>query len=107
MEKFNELLTKLKKLEIIQFSGDWAENLPDDIWEEYFNENFEEVKKGLDVDEHRWYETSITVIKIFGRFLGIRHITNMYSAQQDFEDCYEKIKFMEMKEVPSITYECI
>lgn len=104
MEKFNELLTKLKELKIIQTQGDWAENLPEEIWEQYFKGNFKEVKHNLDVDTHRWYETSISVIEIYGGLLGVRHITNMFSESQGFEDCYETIKFKEMKEVQTVSY---
>jgi hypothetical protein len=105
MEKFDELLAKLKELEIVQTQGDWQENIPEDIWEEYFKDNFEEVKHGLEVDTHRWYETSITVIKIFGRFLGIGYITNMFSEESSYEDCFVKLWFCEMKEAQTTTYE--
>ena len=104
MEKFNELLRKLQGLDITQTNGDWAENLPVEIWEKYFKNNFKEVKKGLDVDTHRHYETSITVIEIYGRLLGIVHITNMFSEAQDYEDCYVTMEFGEMKEVQSVSY---
>jgi len=107
MEKFNELLKKLQDLNITQTKGDWAENLPDDIWKEYFKANFKEVKSGLDVDTHRWYETSTNVIEIFGGLLGITFITNMFSESQDYEDCYVTIEFNQMKEVQTISYECV
>ena len=106
MEKFNELLAKLKELKITQTKGDWSENLPDDIWEQYFKGNFKEIKHNLAVDTHRWYETSIVVLEICGGLLGIRYITNMFSESQDWEDCYVQIEFMEMKEVQTVSYEC-
>jgi len=105
MEKFNELLAKVKELEITQAQGDWEENIPNDIWEEYFKDNYKEVKHNLAVDTHRWYETSIVVIEIFGKFLGIRYITNMFSEEQSYEDCFVKLEFYEMKEVQTVTYE--
>ena len=107
MNQFDELLEKLNQLQITQKSGDWAEDIPEDIWKQYFQGNFEQVKHGLAIDTHRWYETSISVIKIYGRFLGIRYITNMFSEQQDYEDCFVHLKFTEMKEVPTVTYETI
>ncbi len=107
MEKFKELLSNLEELDITQTAGDWAENLPDEIWEQYLKNNFKEVKAGLDVDTHRWYETSITVIETCGGLLGIRHITNMFSEGQGFEDCYVTLEFIEMKEVRSISYVCV
>jgi len=107
MEKFNELLAKLKELKITQKSSDWSEDLPNDIWEEYFKGNFKQIKHSLDVDTHRWYETSLTVIKIFDKFLGIRYISNMFSESQDYEDCYVEIGFYEMEEVKVVSYECV
>lgn len=107
MERFNELLKKLQALKITQTKGDWAENLPEDIWENYFKANFKEVKSGLDVDTRRWYETSTTVIEICGGLLGVTFITNMFSESQDYEDCYVTIEFSEMKEVQTISYKCV
>lgn len=107
MNKFDELLNKLKELSIIQTQSDWAENLPEDIWKNYFEANFSEIKKNLDVDKHRWYETSTSVIKIYDRFLGINFITDLFSESGDYESCYHQIWFGEMKKVQTITYEPI
>ncbi len=104
MEKFNELIEQLQGLKIVQTSMDWAENLPDQIWNEHFNGNFHTLKNGLDVDQRRHYETSISVIEVYGKPLGIRHITNLYSESSSCEDCYVTIEFFEMKEVSVITY---
>ncbi len=104
MEKFDELLEKLNQLKIIQNSMDWAECLPQEIWEGYFKGNFKQLKHGLDVDQHRHYETSIQVIEIYGRILGIKSITNLYSESSSPEDCYVTIEFFEMKEVSIISY---
>lgn len=105
MEKFNELLEKLKGLKIIQKSMDWAECLPEEIWKDHFDGNFKELKNGLDVDQRRHYETSISIIEIYGKPLGIRHITNLYSESSSCEDCYVTIEFFEMKEVLIKSYE--
>lgn len=104
MDKFDELLDKLNNLKIIQENGDWYENIPDDIWMEHFNKNFKEICSGLNVDTHRWYETSIAVIKIYDRFLGIQYITNMFSESSTYSDCYVTMKFFEMKEVQVTSY---
>lgn len=104
MEPFDEMLAKLRKLEIYQLEGDWAENLPKEIWVKYFYNNFQKVKHGLLIDTHRWYETSVTVIKIYDRFLGIRHITNLFSENMSYEDCMIKIEFFEMEEKTVVTY---
>ena len=104
MKEFNELLTKLKELKIIQTSGDWEEDLPVDFWQKYFMGNFEEVAYNIEIETHRWYETSIAVIKIYGHLLGIRYITNVFSESSNYEDCFCKITFMEMKEVQVVSY---
>jgi hypothetical protein len=105
MTKFNELLEKLKSLEIIQQEMDWDENIPQDIWDEYFLNNYNELKSGLHVDSHRHYEMSTSVIEVSGGLLGIKHITNVYSESCGVEDCYVEMEFMEMKEVQIISYE--
>ena len=105
MEKFNELLEKLNKLNLTQKTIDWEENLPVEIWEEYFEKNYKDLKCNISPDARRWYETSITVIQIYDSFLGIEHITQMYSESSSCEDCYFKMKFFEMKEVKIVSYE--
>lgn len=107
MEKFNELLEQLKELKIVQTSIDWAENLPEQIWNDHFNGNFKELKNGIDVDQRRHYETSISVIEIYEKPLGIRHITNLFSESSSCEDCYVTIEFFEMEEVTIKSYERI
>jgi len=104
MDKFEELLKELKSLDIIQTSGDWSECLPNEIWNKHFKGNFKNVKRGIDIDTHRWYETSIEVINIYDKLLGIKGITNIFSEGSDFESCYVKIEFFEMKEVQVVSY---
>lgn len=105
MGKFNELLEQLQGLKIVQTSIDWAENLPEQIWNDHFKANFKELKNGLDVDQRRHYETSISVIEIYEKLLGIRHITNLYSESSSCEDCYVTIEFFEMEEVVVKSYQ--
>lgn len=99
-----ELIKKLNELKITQTKGDWAENLPDDIWNEHFKGKFKEIAHGIDVDTHRWYETSTIVIDISGELIGISYITNMFSESQDYEDCYVTMVFFEMEEVKIVSY---
>lgn len=107
MEKFNELFEKLNELNLIQHAGDWTDNIPHDIWDEYFQDNYKEIQYGINIDTHRWYETSITVIKIHGGLLGVRYITNMFSESSTIEDCYHTIEFSEMEEMRVTSYRCI
>lgn len=100
-----ELIEKLNSLKILQTSGDWEECIPEDIFEEYFeNTDYGDVAYGLDVDTHRWYETSTTVIRIDGIFMGIEYITNMFSESMDYEDCYHYLEFTEMEEFTTVSY---
>jgi hypothetical protein len=105
LDKNERINKKLNDLQIIQVSGDWQENIPEDIWKEYFeNFSFEEVAFDLNIDTHRWYETSTTVIRINGIFMGINYITNMFSEAMDYEDCYHHLEFMEMEEFQTVSY---
>lgn len=100
-----ELIEKLNGLKITQVSGDWQENIPDDIWKEYFDgKNLKEIAWNLDTDTHRWYETSTTVFEFGGVYMGVNYITNMFSESQDYEDCYHTIEFMEMEEYVTTSY---
>ena len=109
MKNFNDLLEKLNNLRIIQKSIDWEECLPEEIWNEYFKGKCKELTSRLDVDTHRWYETSISVINIYDcdKLLGIRHITNLFSESSSCEDCYVTLKFFEMREITITSYEII
>lgn len=104
MENFYELLEKLNGLKLIQTSIDWTECLPDEIWNEHFNDNFEHLKGGLEIDRHRWYETSTSVIKIYDKLLGVRHISNLFSEDSSCEDCCFTLLFFEMQEFTTISY---
>lgn len=99
-----ELAEYLNSLEIQSNSSDWAECLPDNIWDEYFNAKFIKVASGLDVDKHRWYETSITVIKILDGFMGINFATDLFSESMKWEDTGVTLSFSEMEEVNVVSY---
>lgn len=106
-EKFNELLKQLQAENLLDH-GYWQEDIPEVIWDNHFEENnYEEIAKGLDVDKRRWYQKSTSVIKIYGRFLGIRIVDEVYSESMGVADIESNLEFFEMKEVPSVTYEKI
>jgi hypothetical protein len=99
------MIQELNNLKILQVSGDWKESIPEDTWEEYFkNSTFEEVAFDFYVDTHRWYETSTTVVRINGIFMGVNYITNIFSESMDYEDCYHHLEFMEMEEYVTTSY---
>ena len=102
-----KLIERLNDLKILQDRGDWAECLPEDIWETYFQGNFKELAHNLEVDTHRWFETSTTVIEIDGVFMGINYITNMFSENQGYDDCFHHLEFKEMEEFTTVSYRAI
>jgi len=101
-----ELVEHLNGLKIIQNSS-WDECIPEEIWKEYFEGKHKTVDSGLDVDKHRWYETSIEVIEINGGFIGIHSVTDCFSEQSSIEDMFWTLSFFEMKEVKVTSYEKI
>ena len=105
--RFESLLKELNENKMIQKTGDWAESLPDNIWVENFQNNFHSVINNLDVETHRWCETSISVIIIFDALLGIRHISNTFSEGMDYEDCYHTLEFFPMEKINTPSYQKI
>lgn len=104
MDKFDELLKKLQDLNLDQ-RDELFEDLPRDIREGMFQDK-KPVEKGLDIDKHRWYETSIGVYEFDGRYLGVRSVTNIW-GNSDVEDIGHQYYFFEMKQVMEPTYKRI
>lgn len=105
MRNFDELLKKLNESNVECSSCDAEENIPSEIFSDYFNnKQYKVVAHGLDADEHRWYHLSTTVIEIFGRYLGIRHVSSLNSEEMTASDCSCSCKFFEMEKIPSFTY---
>ena len=99
-----ELVQKLNDLKITQTEIDWAENIPEEIYNEHLEGSYQEIAYDLDVDTHRWYETSTTVLKFEEGLMGVNYITNMFSESQDYEDCYHTMEFFEMEEFVTTSY---
>lgn len=102
-----ELIQQLNDLNIRQESIDFCEDLPQDIYEKWFEGN--EVDNQLDVDKHRWYETSISVFRIDDApispsYLGVCSITDLFSEQSSVSDITYTLKFFEMEPVITTTY---
>lgn len=97
-----ELVEKLNNLKILQTSS-WDECIPEDIWNEYF-ENGKSITSGLDVDKHRWYETSTEVMKINDGFIGINSVTDCFSEQSSISDMFHTLNFFEMIEISIPSY---
>jgi len=98
-----ELIEKLNALQIDQTRYEWEGNLPEDIFETYFKDA-EVVDSELDVDKHRWYETSVLVYKIDNKFLGVETVTDVFSEQMGYSDCGHTLNFFEMEEFKTVSY---
>jgi hypothetical protein len=95
-----EIIEKLNNLNIIQKNYEFEEDLPEEMLK-YFTK---QLASELDIDKHRWYETSISVWQTNEGLLGVRSITNLYSEQSYYEDISWKLRFFEMKTVRTVTY---
>ena len=103
-ESIASIVAKLNALQITQTKGEWDENIPNEIYDQYFGGKCKEIAWNFDTDTHRWYETSTTVLKFEDSLMGIHYITNMFSESQDYEDCYHTIEFFEMEEFVTTSY---
>lgn len=103
-EKFYSLLSKLQALNLRQETYELLEekNLPIDLFHELIDSKI--VASELDVDKHRWYETSFSVYEIYGRFLGVRSVSNLYSESSSVEDICWTHYFAEMEAVQTVSY---
>lgn len=103
-EKFYNLLSKLQALELKQTTAEFFEEemLPVELYEEMLQRNH--VASNLHIEKRRWHETSTDVYEIYGRFLGVRKVSDLYSDLSDFKDIYWSYWFGEMEAVTSISY---
>ncbi len=106
MESLKEIVKELNELLITQKHSEWMEDLPTEVYEKHFKE-FKWLSDGLFIDTHRWYETSVSVVEIYGKPLGVKHITNLFSEQSTHEDCFVTIEFYEMEEITIPSYKIL
>lgn len=100
--KLQELINKIKEAKVLQTEYADEQEFGEEIDKEL--NKLPVVASGLDVDKHRWYETSITVYKHEEGFLGIRFITDQFSEMSSMEDHYWTLPAFEMQEVKTVTY---
>lgn len=99
-----EFITKLNNSKIIQ--KEWLDEFEfkDSEMQEFFDSS-EKLKDSIDVDKHRWYETSTTVYRgPDGELFGINSITQLYSENSSLIDIYRSLKAFEMEEIKTIDY---
>ena len=98
------IIELLNKLNLTQENTHWMEDLPHDIWESLFEDKFKELKSGLYVDKHRWYETSVSVYALADGILGVRSVSGLFSEQMTVDDVFWSLKFFEMEEITTTSY---
>lgn len=96
-----EIIKMLNELDITQTEMEFLEGLPEEIYKKYFTN---EVERDLDVDKHRWYETSVSVFETEQGYIGVRSVTDLFSEMSDISDICWTLRFFEMEEVQTITY---
>ena len=98
-----EIVEKINNLKKIQKEY-WEDvEFPKEI--QAILDSCEIVAEGLDVDKHRWYETSTVVYKLNEQYFGITYVTDTFSENSSIEDMYWEICAVPMKQVQTITYE--
>jgi len=97
-----EIIKELNNLKILQKSGEWVEDLPEELYEKYFKRNC--IDEEIDIEKHRWYETSISVYDTSKGLIGVRHASQLYSESSMWEDLGYTIKFFEMESFEIITF---
>lgn len=103
---FDHLLEELQEVKVFDCISRWDDVIPEDIWDKYFKSSgYTVAARELQIDKHRWFDVSTTVVSIFGRFLGIRGISKTYSDSMCPADCGVDFEFFEMKEKKVISYE--
>ena len=106
MNKFDEMLDKLQSLNLSQ-AGCWEEDLPGDLYEEYFSDGFTILEDNLDYDRHRWYALSTCVIQVQGGLLGIRGVCDVFSEEMSWSDVGKSYTFFKMKEITVVSHESV
>ena len=96
----------MKKEDLIKEVKNWYEN--GECYNTFALEELVEgadlVKEGVDVEKHRWYETSISIFRCSDGLLGIRLPSQLYSESSEWSSLYSGIEFYDIEEVMEIAY---
>lgn len=103
MSRFDELLSKLKSLQLTQ-SSEWSEDIPEDIWNEYFKDLSREAYKwGTGGYWDDWMTTAMDVVHIEGRYLGVDHVDRTFGSNS-ISDMNFTLEFYEVEPFETISY---
>ena len=98
-ESLDSLIEYLNDLNVIQNDYDF-EDIPEDLWNMYFKNC---LAHGLDIEKHRWYETSVSVFETELGIFGIRHVHKTYSEEMSVSDIYWQYEFFKMNKTEVVT----
>ena len=99
-EKFEKLIEEINKAELPSLY-----HLEDcEFWWEGDNEVGNLLEEGLNVDKHRWYETSTSVYRVGDFFLGVNGPSQMYSESSSWDDLQHEVIAFEMEKVLIVSY---
>lgn len=104
MKNFETLLNILNELKIVQKSMDWLNDIPYEVYHEYFELNDCDIIDNTYQERHRHHELSTVVFKILDRFVGVECVTDLYSEQSEVIDIYHTLKFFEMEPITITSY---
>lgn len=96
----------MKKEDLIKKAKEWYEN------GECYNifsleeliEDAQLIKENIDICQHRWYETSVSIFKCTDGLLGIRLPSKLYSESSEWYSLYSGIEFYDVDEVMEVSY---
>lgn len=97
-----ELIDKINGLGINQINHWEDTEFPEEI-QEVLN-GCDIVEEGLDVDKHRWYETSVVVYQIGDEYFGITYVTDLFSESMSISDCSWEIVAFPMTAIQITSY---
>lgn len=94
----------MEKEDLIKEVKNWYENgeCYNTFELEELVEGAELVKEDVDIEKHRWYETSISTFKCSDGLLGIRLPSQLYSELLEWSSLYSGVKFYDVEEVMEV-----
>ena len=97
------IIKELNDAKILQ-KYSWEDSVPTELYEKHLEDSI--TIWVVDISEHRWYETSIEVLRIPEGIIWVKHISKMYSESSSYEDMYHTLQFFEMEEIQISSYKC-
>lgn len=97
MSRFDKMLKELNTMDIQQTTEYWLDSIPYNIRKKYFNNEIKVMKTGVCKRSNPLYTTSIEVIDMNGRYLGVHHISNKHHLSMSYKKFNESLDFFETK----------